>query len=130
MVQGMAFVAGVILMYLPEEPAFRVLCQLLDGSGQLANWYLGLEDWIIANPRIQLQHKGKCLVDWFLKAMPNVLQEPLAFVAQILYGLPNKDSAMVAALHMLDLSLLPLTKSLVCLSHPREITLTLSFWIS
>ena len=33
MVQGMAFVAGVILMYLPEEPAFRVLCQLLDGSG-------------------------------------------------------------------------------------------------
>lgn len=32
--QGMAFVAGVILMYLPEEPAFRVLCQLLDGSGQ------------------------------------------------------------------------------------------------
>ena len=31
----MAFVAGVILMYLPEEPAFRVLCQLLDGSGQL-----------------------------------------------------------------------------------------------
>lgn len=34
-VQGMAFVAGVILMYLPEEPAFRVLCQLLDGSGQL-----------------------------------------------------------------------------------------------
>ena len=37
-VQGMAFVAGVILMYLPEEPAFRVLCQLLDGSGQLAIW--------------------------------------------------------------------------------------------
>ena len=31
--QGMAFVAGVILMYLPEEPAFRVLCQLLDDSG-------------------------------------------------------------------------------------------------
>ncbi len=29
----MAFVAGVILMYLPEEPAFRVLCQLLDGAG-------------------------------------------------------------------------------------------------
>lgn len=31
--QGMAFVAGVILMYLPEEPAFRVLCQLLDEGG-------------------------------------------------------------------------------------------------
>lgn len=29
----MAFVAGVILMYLPEEPAFRVLCQLLDEGG-------------------------------------------------------------------------------------------------
>ena len=35
--QGMAFVAGVILMYLPEEPAFRVLCQLLDGPGTLTN---------------------------------------------------------------------------------------------
>ena len=29
----MAFVAVVVLMYLPEEPAFRVLCQLLDETG-------------------------------------------------------------------------------------------------
>ena len=31
--QGMAFVAGVILMYLPEEPAFRMLMSLMAESG-------------------------------------------------------------------------------------------------
>ena len=31
--QGMAFVAGIILMYLPEEPAFRMLARLLDERG-------------------------------------------------------------------------------------------------
>lgn len=31
--QGMAFVAGVILMYLPEEPAFSVLTQLMGPGG-------------------------------------------------------------------------------------------------
>lgn len=31
--QGMAFVAGVVLMYLPEEPAFRMLVRLMDESG-------------------------------------------------------------------------------------------------
>lgn len=25
--QGMAFVAGLLLMYLPEEPAFRLFCR-------------------------------------------------------------------------------------------------------
>lgn len=30
--QGMAFVAGVILMYLPEEPAFRMLMSLMAES--------------------------------------------------------------------------------------------------
>ncbi|KAL6756220.1 rab-GTPase-TBC domain-containing protein [Haematococcus lacustris] len=31
--QGMAFAAGVLLMYLPEEPTFRVFCRLMDGDG-------------------------------------------------------------------------------------------------
>ena len=31
--QGMAFVAGVILMYLPEEPAFRMLMLLMAETG-------------------------------------------------------------------------------------------------
>lgn len=31
--QGMAFVAGVILMYLPEEPAFSVLTRLMGPGG-------------------------------------------------------------------------------------------------
>ena len=31
--QGMAFVAGVILMYLPEEPAFRMLMSLMAETG-------------------------------------------------------------------------------------------------
>ncbi|KAJ9505748.1 hypothetical protein QJQ45_029249 [Haematococcus lacustris] len=29
----MAFAAGVLLMYLPEEPTFRVFCRLMDGDG-------------------------------------------------------------------------------------------------
>ena len=43
--QGMAFVAGIILMYLPEEPAFRMLARLLDARGpNLRRLYLpGLE---------------------------------------------------------------------------------------
>lgn len=31
--QGMAFVTGVILMYVPEEPAFRLLTRLMDENG-------------------------------------------------------------------------------------------------
>lgn len=31
--QGMAFVAGIILMYLPEEPAFSVLTGLMGPGG-------------------------------------------------------------------------------------------------
>ena len=47
--QGMAFVAGIILMYLPEEPAFRMLSRLLDERGpNLRRLYLpGLEVSII-----------------------------------------------------------------------------------
>eukprot|EP00873_Tetraselmis_striata_P025428 jgi/Tetstr1/445692/TSEL_003495.t1 len=43
--QGMAFVAGVLLMYLPEEPAFQAFCSLMDSTGpDLRRFYLpGLE---------------------------------------------------------------------------------------
>jgi hypothetical protein len=43
--QGMAFVAGLLLFYVPEEPAFQVFCRLLSTSGpNLRRLYLpGLE---------------------------------------------------------------------------------------
>ncbi|KAK9818215.1 hypothetical protein WJX72_008962 [[Myrmecia] bisecta] len=43
--QGMAFVAGIILMYVPEEPSFRTLARLMDSQGpNLRRLYLpGLE---------------------------------------------------------------------------------------
>lgn len=31
--QGMAFIAGLMLMYLPEEPSFQLFCRLLDAEG-------------------------------------------------------------------------------------------------
>lgn len=49
----MAFVAGIILMYLPEEPAFRMLARLLDERGpNLRRLYLpGLEVGTPHEPR-------------------------------------------------------------------------------
>ncbi|GLC50154.1 hypothetical protein PLESTB_000348300 [Pleodorina starrii] len=43
--QGMAFMAGVLLMYVPEETAFRLFCRLMDPEGpNLRRLYLpGLE---------------------------------------------------------------------------------------
>ncbi|KAL4457570.1 hypothetical protein ABPG75_012435 [Micractinium tetrahymenae] len=43
--QGMAFVAGLLLFYVPEEPAFQLFCRLLSTSGpNLRRLYLpGLE---------------------------------------------------------------------------------------
>ncbi|GIL44390.1 hypothetical protein Vafri_1866 [Volvox africanus] len=43
--QGMAFMAGVLLMYVPEETAFRLFCRLMDAEGpNLRRLYLpGLE---------------------------------------------------------------------------------------
>ncbi|GFR47129.1 hypothetical protein Agub_g8816, partial [Astrephomene gubernaculifera] len=43
--QGMAFMAGVLLMYVPEEMAFRLFCRLMDAEGpNLRRLYLpGLE---------------------------------------------------------------------------------------
>ncbi|KAG1657940.1 hypothetical protein FOA52_000971 [Chlamydomonas sp. UWO 241] len=39
--QGMAFAAGIILMYLPQEPAFRLFCRLMDPAGpNLRRMYL------------------------------------------------------------------------------------------
>ena len=55
----MGFVAGVMLMYLPEEPAFRMLTTLLDERGaNLRYMYLpGLEG---------LKHQLRCL-EWLLE---------------------------------------------------------------
>jgi hypothetical protein len=55
----MGFVAGVMLMYLPEEPAFRMLTRLLDERGpNLRRLYL---------PALEgLKHQLRCL-DWLLE---------------------------------------------------------------
>lgn len=44
--QGMAFVAGILLMYMPEQLAFQVFCQLLAADGpNVRRYYLpGLDD--------------------------------------------------------------------------------------
>ncbi|KAL3137366.1 regulation of vesicle fusion [Trebouxia sp. C0010 RCD-2024] len=65
--QGMAFVAGVILMYLPEEPAFRVLCQLLDGTG------VGLRTLYL--PGLQGLKDELRMMDWLMeRLMPELKQ--------------------------------------------------------
>ena len=63
----MAFVAGVILMYLPEEPAFRVLCQLLDeGQVGLRSLYL---------PGLQGLKEDLRMLDWLMeRLMPQLKQ--------------------------------------------------------
>ena len=66
-VQGMAFVAGVILMYLPEEPAFRVLCQLLDEGG------VGLRTLYL--PGLSGLKEELRMLDWLMeRLMPNLKQ--------------------------------------------------------
>ncbi len=83
----MAFVAGVILMYLPEEPAFRVLCQLLDGAGVgvgLRSMYLpglsGLKeelrmlDWLMERLMPELkQHLEVSILLWVVTGSRMVL---------------------------------------------------------
>lgn len=65
--QGMAFVAGVILMYLPEEPAFRVLCQLLDGAG------VGLRSMYL--PGLSGLKEELRMLDWLMeRLMPELKQ--------------------------------------------------------
>lgn len=65
--QGMAFVAGVILMYLPEEPAFRVLCQLLDGTG------VGLRSMYL--PGLSGLKEELRMLDWLMeRLMPELKQ--------------------------------------------------------
>lgn len=63
----MAFVAGVILMYLPEEPAFRVLCQLLDGPG------VGLRTMYL--PGLNGLKEELRMLDWLMeRLMPQLKQ--------------------------------------------------------
>lgn len=63
----MAFVAGVILMYLPEEPAFRVLCQLLDEDK------VGLRSLYL--PGLQGLKEDLRMLDWLMeRLMPELKQ--------------------------------------------------------
>ena len=63
----MAFVAGVILMYLPEEPAFRVLCQLLDEGG------VGLRSLYL--PGLCGLKEDMRMLDWLMdRLMPQLKQ--------------------------------------------------------
>jgi hypothetical protein len=80
--QGMAFVAGVVLMYLPEEPAFCVLGRLMGPGGcDLRTLFLpGLEglkqllrtfEWLMqrlmprlkAHLEVRMQHSRLCLLN-------------------------------------------------------------------
>lgn len=78
--QGMGFVAGVMLMYLPEEPAFRMLTRLLDERGpNLRRLYL---------PALEgLKHQLRCL-DWLLERHTPLLAVHLQdnMVTPVLYA--------------------------------------------
>jgi len=63
--QGMAFVAGLLLFYVPEEPAFQVFCRLLAASGpNLRRHYL---------PGLHGLKLELCKFEWLLgKHMPKL----------------------------------------------------------
>ncbi|GMH41766.1 hypothetical protein BSKO_09676 [Bryopsis sp. KO-2023] len=57
--QGMAFVAGVLLLYLPEEFAFRVFCRLMGKEGMnLRRLYL---------PGLHCLKRELCKLEWLLE---------------------------------------------------------------
>ena len=94
--QGMAFVAGVILMYLPEEPAFRVLCQLLDGSGQLREVVFETK-WNVANLKNTIAEFGEMHGVWNLYLM--YCRPPTHLLLRICMSCQRYATA--AVLHML-----------------------------
>ena len=77
----MAFVAGVILMYLPEEPAFRVLCQLLDGAG------VGLRSMYL--PGLSGLKEELRMLDWLMERLMPELKQHLEV------GIFNRDSGIM-----------------------------------
>lgn len=70
--QGMAFVAGVILMYLPEEPAFRVLCQLLDEDR------VGLRSMYL--PGLNGLKEDLRMLDWLMERLMPELKQHLEVI--------------------------------------------------
>lgn len=59
--QGMAFVAGLVLFYVPEEPAFQLFGRLLSSSGpNLRRFYLpglaGLKLELLRFDRLMQRH--------------------------------------------------------------------------
>lgn len=112
--QGMAFVAGLLLFYLPEEPAFQLLCRLLAASGpNLRRFYLpgllGLKADLLAfdalvqahlpTLRSHLQARGVVPVlyasQWFLTAFACPM--PPAFACRVLDGLLLENDSWVLA---------------------------------
>mmetsp|Transcript_8975 Transcript_8975/g.19213 ORF Transcript_8975/g.19213 Transcript_8975/m.19213 type:complete len:756 (+) Transcript_8975:92-2359(+) len=80
--QGMAFAAGVLLMYLPDEPSFRLFCKLMDPEGpNLRRLYLpGLDALKLELTRFEV------LMDELLPELHRHLQEygvpPVLYVSQ------------------------------------------------
>ncbi|KAK9843314.1 hypothetical protein WJX74_010233 [Apatococcus lobatus] len=95
--QGMAFVAGLLLMYVPEEPAFRIACRLMSLKGpNLRILYLpGMEglkamlrmfEWLLhaCHPQLKahLQEHGAAPIlyasQWFLTLFSCPFPAPFA----------------------------------------------------
>lgn len=107
--QGMAFVAGLLLFYLPEEPAFMLFCKLFSESGaNLRTYYLpglrGLKiqlrkfDWLLRKhlPHLKshLEAHGAVVVlfaaQWFLSVFSNPF--PVFFSSRLLDIMLIEDS--------------------------------------
>ena len=43
--QGMAFVTGLLLFYVPEEPAFQLFCRLLRQGWGVGGWVAECRGW-------------------------------------------------------------------------------------
>eukprot|EP00884_Botryococcus_braunii_P004172 jgi/Botrbrau1/13756/Bobra.0056s0013.2 len=81
--QGMAFVAGVLLMYLPEEPAFKGLCRLMDSQEKGG---CGLRDLYM--PGLEGLKRYLRMFEWLMgRLLPQVKEQLEVFAAlPVLYA--------------------------------------------
>ena len=80
----MAFVTGVILMYIPEEPAFRLLARLMDERGaNLRHLYL---------PGLEGLKNYLRMLEWLLDRTNPELKEHLEVIFKPKTGFPSSIS--------------------------------------
>ena len=84
----MAFVTGMILMYIPEEPAFRLLTRLMDERGaNLRQLYL---------PGLEGLKNYLRMFEWLMDRIHPELREHLEvcnFLNQLLYSSSHRSTA-------------------------------------